>query len=52
MLSYRISVKTTIIGGTWSQPTAFNNIDIFVTNADEKQMKMKMVVTADYGNHK
>ena len=32
--------------------TAFNNIDIFVTNADEKQMKMKMVVTADYGNHK
>jgi hypothetical protein len=32
--------------------TAFNNIDIFVTNADEKQMKMKMVVTADYGNQK
>jgi hypothetical protein len=29
--------------------TAFNNIDIVVTNADEKQMKMKMVVTIYYG---
>ena len=49
LLSYRVSVSTTIIGGTWPQPF---NIDIVVTNADEKQMKMKMVVTADYGNHK
>jgi hypothetical protein len=32
--------------------TAFKNIDIVVTNADEKQMKMKMVVTIDYGNRK